>query len=627
MRRTFVLLTLVVAVAIAVIAPGPSTADPADPPQPPTNAIEYLGDRFVPQPAGTKEDLKFFFGPYTVPPGHDANRIDLELPGMTGYILAIEPGMQRVADLTEPSHQEAHIHHAHWFALDPGNEEDNYTYGNTEWVFGNGDEETRADFQERSAADPTGPVYGQYVTASAPQLMIYMLHNKTAEPLLTYIVLDVTFLHGTTQELNAMTGRKHHDVSGVLFGRTYDVPRRPLNPDGTFEVAEDAKDAKGNPRPIQWTSTIEGTIIGTGGHLHPGGLSVIVENYGSKENPCPDDGRGYGGTQLLKSDAVFRNDVLFSEDFQMEVTDPAWRAPLHKGDRIRISGTYEDKDHAWYDVMTHEGLYVDEAQPPNGRCTPTLLGRPTLVGGRIRHPHVVRRRDANGRVRLRRRAYLRRATAVHRHRHYHVRRVRSANGKVRLRRYLHVVTRRRRGADGIIRVYRRPHLIRHRHPGKAVDPAAGVPNRPWSDEADLFCGEAFGGGPCEGAEPDRGAGIETSSVSIANFVYVPGDRGLSGQQGAPARVKQGNSLTFVNADQNAGIRHSVTTCPWPCNGRYVGNYPLPDGRWDSGTLGYDAVDGGSPNPVASTPTSLSVGKYAYFCRIHPWMRGAFEVVP
>ena len=76
---------------------------------------------------------------------------------MTGYIQAIEPGMRRVADLTEPSHQEAHIHHAHWFALDPGNEEDNYTYGNTEWVFGNGDEETRADFQERTAADPNGP--------------------------------------------------------------------------------------------------------------------------------------------------------------------------------------------------------------------------------------------------------------------------------------------------------------------------------------------------------------------------------------------------------------------------------------------------------------------------------------
>ena len=38
-------------------------------------------------------------------------------------------------------------------------------------------------------------------------------------------------------------------------------------------------------------------------------------------------------------------------------------------------------------------------------------------------------------------------------------------------------------------------------------------------------------------------------------------------------------LTFINDDQAANIRHSVTTCAWPCNGKYVGNYPLADGAW------------------------------------------------
>jgi plastocyanin len=142
---------------------------------------------------------------------------------------------------------------------------------------------------------------------------------------------------------------------------------------------------------------------------------------------------------------------------------------------------------------------------------------------------------------------------------------------------------------------------------------------------DSFCGAAFGGPPCERPERNRGRGIETNVVNIADFLYLPGDRALSGAQGAPARVKRGSSLTFVNGDQQAGIRHTVTTCRWPCNGRYVANYPLPDGRWDSKTLGYDPIDGGTPNPVSSTPRNLPVGKYAYFCRIHPWMRGAFEV--
>jgi plastocyanin len=96
--------------------------------------------------------------------------------------------------------------------------------------------------------------------------------------------------------------------------------------------------------------------------------------------------------------------------------------------------------------------------------------------------------------------------------------------------------------------------------------------------------------------------------------------------GAPPKVPKGTPMRFVNADQAANIRHSVTTCRWPCNGPYVGNYPLPDGVWDSDTLGYDPVDGGNPNPVATMSKDLKVGKYAYFCRIHPWMRGAFEVV-
>ena len=628
-RRFAVAVASAALLAMPAVAPS-AAADDRDPKQP----ILNRGDRYVPKAPGTVENLTFWFGPYTVPPGHDSNRVDLELPVLNGFIEAIEPSMVRANDGREPSHQEAHIHHAHWFALDPGNEEDNYTGGNTEWIFGNGDEETRADFQERSAADPFGPIYGQYIGAAAPQTMIYMLHNKTSQPLVTYIVLDVTFEHGTKEQLNAMGGRPHHDVAGVLFGRTYSVPREP-DGDGIFETTKD------QPRAIEWTSTLEGTIIGTGGHLHPGGLRVVVENMGSKDNPCPDDGRGYGGTLLLNSEALFRN-ALFSEDFQMEVSHPAWRAPVHKGDRIRITGVYENKDHGWYDVMTHEGLYVDTAQPPRGRCKPELIGAggsgfgPRATRHIHRHRHVHRRhvhRGANGKrrihrhrwVHIHRRVHLHpRATTVHRHKHIHRRNHvhRGADGRRRV--HVHRRTHIHR------RTYRDPHAAGHALraglPALPSDPSEGVPNRDWGHHPDLFCGEALGAEPCDREEPERPPGHETNSVTIANFLYLPGDRSLGGQAGAPPRFKKGTALTFFNADQEAGIRHTVTTCVWPCNGRYVGNHPYPDGVWDSGTLGYDPVDGGNANPVASTPTTLSTGKYSYFCRIHPWMRGAFEVV-
>jgi plastocyanin len=122
--------------------------------------------------------------------------------------------------------------------------------------------------------------------------------------------------------------------------------------------------------------------------------------------------------------------------------------------------------------------------------------------------------------------------------------------------------------------------------------------------------------------------MATNTVTIANFIYYPGDRGLTGVQGAPVQIKQGTSLTFYNADASLDIRHSVTTCPWPCNGPTVSNYPLADGVWDSGVLspGIDMIDGTKAKLSASTPPDLPLGNYSYFCRIHPWMRGTFEVV-
>ena len=56
--------------------------------------------------------------------------------------------------------------------------------------------------------------------------------------------------------------------------------------------------------------------------------------------------------------------------------------------------------------------------------------------------------------------------------------------------------------------------------------------------------------------------------------------------------------------------------------------PLPDGVYDSNTLGRDWIDGGTQNPTGTLDTAtLGVGKFSYFCRLHPWMRGVFQIVP
>ena len=47
--------------------------------------------------------------------------------------------------------------------------------------------------------------------------------------------------------------------------------------------------------------------------------------------------------------------------------------------------------------------------------------------------------------------------------------------------------------------------------------------------------------------------------------------------------------------------------------------------FDSGELGTGGVPA-SGSVTWSTPTNLPPGTYTYWCRIHPFMRGAFRVV-
>ena len=73
--------------------------------------------------------------------------------------------------------------------------------------------------------------------------------------------------------------------------------------------------------------------------------------------------------------------------------------------------------------------------------------------------------------------------------------------------------------------------------------------------------------------------------------------------------------------------HSVTACKAPCTASTGVAYPLADAavQFDSGQLG----DRRRPRPPGSdtwsTPTDLDPGTYTYFCRVHPFMRGAFRV--
>jgi plastocyanin len=140
-----------------------------------------------------------------------------------------------------------------------------------------------------------------------------------------------------------------------------------------------------------------------------------------------------------------------------------------------------------------------------------------------------------------------------------------------------------------------------------------------------------GGGPDSLPDPrqlpdgPRNPGV----VDLVNFRYQLGDMRLGDPARDPPVISPGQTLTFRNTADNAqDIYHSITSCKAPCNRATGIAYPIADGdvTFESGTLGSD-----SPPATGAlqwtTPGNLAPGTYTYFCRIHPFMRGAFRVKP
>jgi plastocyanin len=118
-------------------------------------------------------------------------------------------------------------------------------------------------------------------------------------------------------------------------------------------------------------------------------------------------------------------------------------------------------------------------------------------------------------------------------------------------------------------------------------------------------------------------------ITINYYKYSVGD--LSNAMSIPT-VHQGQSIRFTNTDApgfgSGGTWHTITDCALPCNLTTGIAFPTADApiEFDSGQLG----NAGPPTAgrlTWNTPTNLPPGTYAYWCRVHPFMRGAFRVVP
>jgi hypothetical protein len=137
-----------------------------------------------------------------------------------------------------------------------------------------------------------------------------------------------------------------------------------------------------------------------------------------------------------------------------------------------------------------------------------------------------------------------------------------------------------------------------------------------------------GGGKSKLPDPRKlpdGPVVAGGTIDIVDFKYAVGDLSLAGAGKDPPVIPRGKSATFTNLEAGKRLYHSITSCKAPCTGKTGIAYPLADSKvqFESNTLGTQIPAAGST--TWTTPDNLKPGTYTYFCRIHPFMRGAFRV--
>jgi plastocyanin len=451
--------------------------------------------------------MTFRYGPMQIDPGQNTISIaddDLKPPG-PGWITRFAPNLTYVNGKV-PRVDVIHLHHAVWLV---SNRADPIR---PTWAAG--EEKTIAQL-------PAG--FGWRYRKGDRWLLNHMIHNLTPVPTKVFIVWKMDFIPLGAKAAQGTQEVKTQwlDVEGIKAYPVFDAVQG-SGQNGRYTFPDDSP----NPYPDgfvrnRWVVDHDATLVGSFGHLHPGGLYTDLK--------LTRDGQT---VELFRSDAhYFEPAGAVSWDVSMTATPPNWRVAVKKGDVLSVSGTYDTRTTSWYEVMAIMPVAITTA--PAGGADPFTTN--VAVPGVLTHGHL---RENN-------------------------------------------------------------------HHG-------GAPNPSLRDATKL---------------PD---GPRERTIDISQFVYGQGDLSATGAAARPPVVTPGQPLTFVNEDARRDIFHTITACRTPCTATTGIAFPLANGPtvFDSGELGFGPVNftAASNRKQWQTPTNLAPGTYTYFCRIHPFMRGAFRVM-
>jgi hypothetical protein len=585
MMRRFVALTCVLSLTIPVGAA--AQGDEGDPPLPepgfatggePGTCVrdERLQEGADPDPYGDRcSRLRFAYGPIVVQPGANTTYPDvkrIEKPYYDGYMTRIEPNLV-FADGTSPDMDEMHLHHATWLSYPE--------YGNGPW-FAAGEEKTIAQF-------PAG--YGMPVRATDIWYMVHMIHNETPQAATLWITYDIDYVPAEYGEELDMKPIKPFWLDVWKNGRRATYPvfnTQPgyggeitdpvtqdllIDPDtgepfttkectwprdecARFDSWGEEDVGQGSPgngkgTDIHVTPDMAGTLIGMGGHLHPGGLRIEIDNVRcigpddeevSPVRPgntitswdgltCPEEA-SEETVRIATSDANYFGRAPTSWNLRMAVTgQPFWEVNLRADTMLRINAVYETELGSWYEGM---GIAVAYVHPDEYYGIDPFAEETTVVDD-LPAEECWEQADDNT-----------------------------------------LCTR------GV--------LTRDEHVTEAY---GGEGEAPWSHELD--------------------DGPVTSDVFIGGFLYAPGNFGSMGATGIPT-VPRDEEVTFWNLDAFVNIYHSVTACEYPCNGQTGADYPIADFGWGrpppddpDAPLTYDSGQLVRVNPVTGEQQILTSG--------------------
>lgn len=487
---------------------------------------------------GACERLRFAQGPLTIKPGQNdvlIEPITTQAPRRDGYITRFEPNLV-FPDGTVPPVEDVHLHHGTWLS-------DNAIYAEGQGFSGLGPFAAAGEEKTIGTA-PKG--YGFPVEANDQWFLLYMIHSAVQRTMTAYITYDIDFI--PEEKANELGIQPAHTMWLDVRNSGYPVfnVQRPyggkdgkctwptercadFDPYGQKIVGQ-GEPGRGHgtafklPEAGEPLGPIEnfqgGTLVGMAGHLHPGGLTDNVE--------LVRDGRS---KRIFTSEAIYWDHENpkkptgppTSWDLSMTGTAlPFWGIRVEPGDELRISGTYDTQRASTYENMA---IAVGAIAPdtPEGQATAPGIdpfevrrARPKACAGKL------------GRQvpRCRQKMKLCTDTAT---------RITAPVSKLR--------------------------ALSRRWGMGAKDPVLycdrGIPTHGHQ--------EANGnhGGP-QGNWTAQPGGV-TSNVTIANFLYLPGDMSTISSSGVP-QVKLGTNLRFTNLEGTA-IYHTSRAAPSPASAR------------------------------------------------------------